>query len=213
MAYTFWCGSDIDWNKPYGQMDNNGAFWIRPRLISEPGPNNFRAGFNLDLFLGNNALAIPVMTDPGTNPGATYSKVGNTVRANSLVEYAVSRGTIRVRGLRNGGVATTLVTVTGQLVASNFDTSNNGDDKLFELKAYLREYTGGVPGGVYLIQKVIMDDYSPETFLFCLSAPINAIPGDYKVELYLDWYEDRRMSIIQGWNVVAMQVATNGALT
>ena len=213
--YTFWCGADGDYGTTRAQMDANGAFWIRPRLVTEVGGQTFRAGFNLDLFLGQNALALPVMTAPGSpNPGAsvnvdTFSK---QIRANTLVEQAVSRSTIRIRGLRDGGNATTLVTVSGLLVSSNVGTTNNGDDKMFRLAAYLRDYTGGIPGGVYLIQEIYQDDYSPECYPFSICAPINAQPGDYKVELYLDRYDDRNMSIISGWNVVAFQVATNAAL-
>lgn len=208
VAYTFWCGSDVDWNQPYGVMDDRGAFWIRPRLLSEPGPNNFRAGFNLDLFLGNNSLAIPSTTG-NNNPGADYSITGNTIRANTLVKDVLSNNTITVRGLRNGGVASTQVTVSGLLVSSNFGTTNNGDDKMFRLTAYL-QHSGG---GVYLIGEIVQDDYSPECMPFAFSNTINAIPGTYRVRITLQSIEDREMSIIRNWGVVAFQAATNGALT
>lgn len=210
VAYTFWCGSDIDWNKPYGQMDNNGAFWIRPRLASEPGPNNFRAGFNLDLFLGNNALEVPSVA-AGEGPGANIIVGSNSIRADRAVYSALSPGTIRVRALRNGGVAATQVTVSGYLVSNDEGTSANGDDKFFRLSAYLQIQDG--TGGVYLIQDWYIDDYSPEAFPFTMCRTINAIPGTYRVLVNVQRIEDRGMSIMKGWGVTAFQVATNGALT
>lgn len=206
--YTFWCGADTDWATPYGQMDSRGAFWIRPRLLSEVGGELYRAGFNLDLFLGNNALAIPSTTG-NNNPGDGFTIVNRSIRANGLVQDVTSTGTIRVRALRNGGTASTQVNVTGQLVSANSGTTNNGDDKSFRLNAYLQHSSGGV----YLIGEIVQDDYSPECMPFAFSNTINAIPGDYKIRITLQTLDDRDMSIIRGWGVTAFQAATNGALT
>ena len=205
--YTMWTGADTDWNTTRAQMDANGAFWIRPRLLSEPGPLPYRAGFNLDLFLGENSLAVPFMS-VGNNPGSSYSQSGNTIRANGRYDSALSASSIQVRGLRSGGVATTLVTVTGNLVSTNDGTTNNGDDKSFILRASLVGQSGS-----YLIQEIITDDWSPEAFNFALSGPVQAPAGTYQVLLEMTRLDDRYMAIIQGWNVVAFQVATNGALT
>ena len=208
VAYTFWCGADQDWNTPRTNMDGRGAFWIRPRLLSETGGETFRAGFNLDLFLGNNALAIPSVA-AGSGPGANYIILSNSVRADRVVYSSRSPGTIRVRALRDGGTAETQVTVSGLLVSNDQGTTNNGDDKYFRLSSYLEDVVGG---GVYLIQDWYIDDYSPEAFPFTMCRTINAQPGTYRVLINVQRLEDRGMSIMAGWGVVAFQVAANGAL-
>ena len=206
--YTFWCGADADYGTTRAQMDGNGAFWIRPRLLTEPGPATFRAGFNLDLFLGQNALEVPSVS-AGRGPGANYVQTATSVRADSVVYSASSPGTIRVRALRDGGVASTQVTVSGLLVSNNEGTTNNGDDKFFRLSGYLQDVVGG---GVYVIQDWYVDDYSPEAFPFTMCRTINAQPGTYRVLLNVQRIDDRGMSIMEGWGVTAIQVAANGAL-
>lgn len=206
--YTLWCGADVDYGTSRTNMDSRGAFWIRPRLLSETGGETFRAGFNLDLFLGNNALAIPSIS-PGPGPGANPVVGQNTDRADRIVYSASSPGSIRIRGLRDGGTALTQVTVSGYLMSNNEGTSNNGDDKKFRLNAYLRNLS---TNGVYLIQDWFIDDYSPESFPFTMCQTIQAVPGDYRVDIYVTRLEDRGMSIMAGWGVTAFQVATNAAL-
>lgn len=206
--YTFWCGADTDYGTGRLNMDSKGAFWIRPRLLSEPGPATFRAGFNLDLFLGQNALAIPSVS-VGDGPGANPVVGQNTDRADRIVYSAIHPGRITIRALRDGGTALTQVTLSGYLMSNNEGTSNNGDDKKFRLNAYLRNLA---TNGVYLIQDWFIDDYSPESFPFTMCKTISAVPGDYRVEIYVTRLEDRGMSIMAGWGVTAFQVAANAAL-
>lgn len=204
-AYTLWCGADTDYNTSSANMEANGALWVRAKRVNEPGTGRFRAGFNADLFLGENALALPVL--------AAYREGGSTVvqtsggpRAASLVTSVSTAGTIRVRGLRTGGVQPTLVMVNGILLSYG-NESGGGDNKQFTLTVSM---TG--TGGTFMVQEIPMDDYFPETWDYNLFGVVLVPEGDYTVTITVLNIDNRPMSIIQGWNAMAMGLAANGAL-
>ncbi len=189
-------------------------FWIK---------DNGRAGFNADLFLGNNAFALPTALVVG-NPGAAYQKTGNTLRASSLVQLAVSASSMPIRALRSGAAADTVIMASGFIVAySDGGGGADGDDKFFWLCCELiNSPTAPIPAlvndvwqptpGVLEIQNILLDDYSPESMPYTLMNVVRVPAGNYWVRLRIHRYEDRNMSIIQGWKVVAFQTTTSGGL-
>lgn len=199
--YAIWVGpKNVYGTNGGGRRESNALFFIK---------ENGRAGFNADLFLGSGALALPsvaAQTEASQNPGAVYDMpTSSTIRATSLVQSAISVNGIRIRANRDGGVAPTIVTVSGLLVAAG--TPGGGNDKFFKIRAELTD-TGGTPVAGGLIQEFIQDDYSPECMPFSMSNVMN-VPAspNYRVKITVETIASTKpMSIIRGWNVVAMQV-------
>lgn len=218
LAYTFWCGADSDYATPAAQMEGNGFFWIRPSTLAEQKITGSTAqgGFNLDLFLGKNALAIPSITSTN-NPGCSFSINQNgdhknsTINSSSLVQTATSNSTINIRSLKGGANAPTVIMVSGFLVSYYGDntTTDSGNSKMFTISADLVDANGNV---VQNIQNMVIDDWAPETFPFMLQNIVTVGAGNYRVKLTVVRIDDRSMTICQGWNCVAFQGATNGAL-
>lgn len=220
LAYTFWAGADTDYGTTAANMEDKGFFWIRASTLAEQAVTGSTAqgGFNLDLFLGKNALAIPSIGGTGINPGCTVSIQQNsdgkssTINASSLVQSATSISPINIRSLKGGGVAPTVFNISGQLVSFHGDssTTNNGNSKMFKFSADLVNQAGQV---VQNIQNSIMDDWAPETFPFNFQNIVQVPAGNYRVQLTVTRIDDRNMSIVSGWNCVAFQGAVNGALS
>lgn len=219
LAYTFWAGADADYATSASNMENKGFVWIRPSTLAEQAVTGSTAqgGMNLDLFLGKNALALPSFGTGVTNPGASFTKniqgdnKSSTIQANSLVQTAMSASPIVVRSLKGGDKAPTVFMISGYLASYYGDGSvtNNGDSKCFELKADL--YQNGQFS--QNIQTMLFDDWSPETMPINMTNIIQVGAGTYTVQLTVTRYDDRNMSIIQGWNCIAFQGAVNGALS
>lgn len=211
-SYALWCGARGDYGvQGEGRRESNGIFWVK-QPASQGAP--VRAGFNADVFLGSGALSLPsvaAQSESNPNPGADYTVdygdgTSNTIRANSTVSEAISINPITIKADRDGRVAPTLVTVSGMLVSSG--TVGGGDSKMFRLTAELvgsrSSGTTAVPGG--LVQTFVQDDYTPECHPFTMSNILQVPAGNYYVRLRYELYRDKPMSIIKGWNVVAMQV-------
>lgn len=202
--YAMWIGPQSGYGtNGAGRTEATGAFWVK---------DNGRAGFNLDLFLGSNALALPV-SSPAGNPGSGYTQTGNTVRADALVQTAVSSTPIQIRALRSGAAASTVVIVSGFLVAHDSGATANGSDKFFWLHCELIGSSSPSAPTVAVIQSILLDDYSPETMPYTLQNVVSVPAGNYWVRLRVQRIDDRNMSIIQGWTVVAFQTATSGGLS
>jgi hypothetical protein len=199
-------------------MESKGFFWIRPSTTTEFAAtgSTARGGFNLDLFLGKNALAIPSISSVN-NPGCSFSINQNsdgknsTINSSSLVQTAISNNAISIKALKDGTTASTVIMVSGFLVSYYGDstTTDNGNSKMFTISADLTDVGGNV---VQNIQNMVIDDWAPETFPFMLQNIVNAPAGNYKVKLTVKRIDDRSMTICQGWNCVAFQGAANGAL-
>lgn len=202
--YAMWCGPISGYGVNGGsRTEATGVFWIK---------DNGRAGFNADVFLGQNALTLPTTTGTG-NPGALYSPAnGNSVRATTLVQTAVSAAPVRIRALRGGQPATTVIMVSGLLIAHESGTSANGDEKRFWL--YVEVIGSASPSAptVATVAEILMDDYYPESMPFNVQNTVALPAGSYYVRLRVVRLNDRNMSIIQGWSVVALQATATGSL-
>lgn len=167
------------------------------------------AVFNANVFLGNDALTLPTLA-AGNQQGANITQATGGPRASSLVTTSTTNNYLRVRAKLDGTPSLVMVTVTGQLYRVN--ETGDGNRKRFRFRASLVGSQGG--GGGTLIQEVEMDDYDPETWAYSLSGVVTVPAGDYYVRVDLTNVEPNNgnMSIVRGWNAVAMQVTANGAL-
>jgi len=180
-----------------GRNEEDGLLWVK-----EDG----RAGFNADLFLGENALSLPMLAAAGQG-GASIISTGGGPRAGTAVYSAVSSSALTVRALRSGQPPLVWVQVSGYLASQ---ATGSGDNKRFRLTAQLVGSPSATSG--HLVQSLEMDDYFPEAWAYSVSAAITVPPGNYYVRLDLEVLENRPMSIINGWNAIAMQVTTNAGL-
>lgn len=198
--YAMWIGPQSGYGtNGAGRTEATGAFWVK---------DNGRAGFNLDLFLGENALALPILTANNQAGAAVIAGTGGP-RAGSSVVSAVSSTPIAIKALRNGGMPVVWVQASGYLMSQN--TSGDGDNKRFTFRVQLVGSPGATTGIV--VQTIQMDDYFPEAWTFSLSGAVQAPAGNYWVRLdILPPIENRPMSIMTGWNAIAMQVTANGGL-
>jgi hypothetical protein len=202
--YAMWIGPKGSYGtNGNGRNEANALFFIK---------ENGRAGFNSSLFLGSGALALPsvaVQSEADPNPGAsvTVNTGAHTIRANSVVQLAVSRNSLLIRADRDGQAAPTYVTVSGFMV--NGGTLGGGNNKFFKVRCELTPNstgTGSVTGG--LVQEFYQDDYAPECFPFTMSNVIQVPAGNYYVKIEVTTLDEftAPMSIIRGWNCFAMQV-------
>jgi len=196
--YAMWIGPKNDYGTVgEGRSEETGVLWVK---------DDGRAGFNADLFLGENALSLPMLA-AASQGGASIVSTGGGPRAGSLVIAGVSTTSLTVRALRSGQSPLVWVQVSGYLASM---TAGSGDDKRFRITAQLVGSSSAVSG--HLVQSVEMDDYFPEAWPFALSAAIVVPPGNYFVRIDLENIENRQMSIVSGWNAIAMQVTTNAGL-
>jgi hypothetical protein len=198
--YAIWVGQKQHYGQR-GELRNeaNGIFWVK---------SGGRAGFNADVFLGESPFSIPVLA-AGNNSGSAVTQSSGGPRAASLVTTSVTNEPISVRALRSGGASLVHVQVSGQMY-SMASGGGDGRTKRFRVKVQLVGSPSASSGT--LIHEVEMDDYSPETWVYSLSGAVLMAPGNYYVRIDLTNIEDRPMSIIQGWNALAMQVVGQGGL-
>jgi len=197
--YAIWVGQKQHYGVA-GELRNeaNGIFWVK---------SGGRAGFNADVFLGESPFSIPVLA-AGNNSGANIVSTGGGPRADTEVNVSVTNAPITVRALRNGGAAVVYVQVTGQMYSVG--TAGNAANKRFRVKVQLVGSPSATVG--QLIQEVEMDDWYPETWSYCLAGAVTVPAGNYYVRIDLTNLDSRPMSIIRGWNAMAMQVVGQGGL-
>lgn len=211
--YTFWCGTDSAYGRTAAEMEgytvngnvaHGGFFWIR---------KDGKAGFNVDLFLGQNALALPSASVNGPGATLTAEQPSAEFRANAGVAYpeALSASTFVLRGLKDGRPADNLIIVSGML-ASVTDASD-GRDKAFKLEAWLEP--AATPGANQtLLHTAIYDDVYQECFPFTIMGIANVNTNTYRVRLKVTRMatNEREMAIIQNWKVIALQLGGTGGL-
>ena len=205
-SWAMWIGSKLAYGSAgQGRREDNGIMWVK---------SNGRAGMNADFFLGNNAMSLPALA-AGNQSGSGFTETNNGPRATSMVLSAVTSNALRVRPLRNGQAALTMVQVSG--ICMRFRDgpggSADGRSKRFRFKVQLV----GSPGASFgtVVQDIEMDDYSPETWDYNLMGVVQVPAGDYYVRLDLVNVEPSKgeVSILQGWNAVAMQLTAGGGLS
>lgn len=198
--YAIWVGQ----KQHYGtagelRTEGNAIFFVK---------SGGRAGFNADVFLGEQPFTIPVLA-AGNNSGANVVSTGGGPRADTEVTVSVTTSPISVRALRAGGPSLVHVQVSGQMYSVGTG-QGNAATKRFRVKVQLVGSPSATVG--QLIQEVEMDDWAPETWAYNLSGAVLVPAGNYYVRIDLTNLESRPMSIIRGWNALAMQVVGQGGL-
>ncbi|MBK8583239.1 MAG: DUF1983 domain-containing protein [Flavobacteriales bacterium] len=199
-SYALWCGPKASYGT-VGQLrtEANGLFWIK---------DDARAGFNAELFLGANAFDLPFLAT-SNGPGAAWNHTGASLRATTEVQVAVSPDPIIMRSRRNGSAATYIVFVTGMLASID---GPDGDKKRFDVFVELVGSPSTTDPALAVIQSFPYDDWYPESLPFTYFNAVQLPAGPYYVRIRKVHREGRRVSICQGWTVMAFAVQGNAGV-
>lgn len=207
-SYALWVGPDTSFRRSTLTMENEGFLWVRGSRVS--GESTVRAGINANLFLGKLPFAQPSLVAENLD-GATITQTdgagGLGIRASGEFAKVTSAGKITIRANSDGTKARVLVIASVNLARTVPRPPN--DQKRFRLQLKLIGPTE------VEVQRIEMDDYSPETYSATLMGVVSAAAGDYRAEISVTNYLDDGqgpMAILKGWTCFAQYVRGDGDL-